>query len=101
MDRFEKFVKYLKERVPTKRKVAVHRIAMKDDGSTGLSDCGRITVSISRKLPVHRQLDTLVHEWGHVLEFDKHGNHGREWGIGQSKAYEAWEEFRDVVEPKL
>lgn len=98
MSRFDRFAYFLKEEAPTRRRTVIRLVPMKDDGSTSLSDRGLITVCISSYLPVHRQLDTLVHEWGHVLEFDKHGNHGREWGIGQSKAYEAWEKFRDEAE---
>jgi len=93
MDRFRSFAAFLKKKAPAKRKVTIRRVTMKDDGSTSLSDNGRITVCVNASLPVHRQLDTLVHEWGHVLEYDKTGLHGREWGIGCSKAYEAWEEF--------
>lgn len=98
MNRFMKFVEFLKVEAPTKNRVAVRRVAMEDDGSTSMSDKRRITVCINRDHPVHRQLDTLVHEWGHVIEYDKIGNHGKGWGIGHSKAYEAWEKFRDEKE---
>jgi hypothetical protein len=60
-----------------------------------MSDRCRITVCIDSKLTIARQIDTLVHEWGHVVEYDKIGMHGKEWGIGTSRAYEAWEDFQN------
>lgn len=98
MDCFERFVIHLKRTVPLKHRVVVRRVDMKDDGSTSMSDSGLITVCIRKRDPRHRQLDTLVHEWGHAWEYDQIGNHGKGWGIGMAKAYEAWEQFRDEVE---
>jgi hypothetical protein len=94
MNRFERFLAHLREKAPTKRRVVVRRVCgMRDDGTTSMSDRGLITVTINRDNPIHIQLDTLVHEWGHVYEYDKLGNHGRYFGAGYSKAYEAWEDF--------
>lgn len=99
MDRFEKFATFLKEQVPMRRKVVIRRIRnMKDHGSTGMSDKGLITVTINRNDPIAMQMDTLVHEWGHVYEYDENGIHGRFFGKGYSQAYEAWEEFTATEE---
>jgi len=71
---------------------------MNDDGSTTLSDSGTIIVCVNKDKPISEQIDILIHEWGHVIEFDKLGVHGKQWGIGMSKAYEAWEVFQQSGE---
>lgn len=93
MQRFYLFLKFLRVRVPIKRKVIVRRIKMNDDGSTTLSNSEAIVVCINKDKSIPEQIDILIHEWGHVIEFDKMQIHGRQWGIGMAKAYETWEEF--------
>jgi len=96
MKRFKLFLKFLRVHVPIKRKVIVRCVQMKDDGSTTLSDSGTIIVCINKDKPTTEQIDILIHEWGHVIEYDKLGIHGKQWGIGMSKAYEAWEAFQQT-----
>jgi len=95
MNRFEKFAAFLREAVPLENKVVIRRVAMGDEGSTSMSDRRTITICIRKDAPIATQIDILIHEWGHAYEYDKTRNHGETWGRGMSKAYEAWEEFRD------
>ena len=64
---------------------------MADGGSTSLNDAEtRITVCIRKQDPARTQLDTLIHEFGHVLELDEQGDPSDKWGQGNAKAYRAW-----------
>lgn len=91
-DRFTRFAQYLRAKVPVKCKVIIKRVAMHDDGNTSVSG-DTITVTIRKSDPVSAQIDTLIHEWGHVREFDSWKAHGEVWGKGMSLAYQAWEQF--------
>ena len=94
MDRFDRFAAHLKATRPSRRRVVIRRVrGMSCHGSTSMTDKGQITVTINRDDPMETQLDTLVHEWGHVYDYDKNGLHGPAFGKGFSLAYEAWEEF--------
>jgi len=95
MSRFETFLAFLKKEVKIKSSVRVRLTDMVGHGSTSMSDRHVITVCIRKGDPAAMQLDTLVHEWGHVVEYDKIRLHGKTWGIGTSMAYEAWEKFTE------
>lgn len=98
MDKFVLFLKLLRSELPTNKKLVVRRIPMKKNyGTTNLSKNKIITVCIDSNGTIDTQCDTLIHEWGHVLEFDKWKEHGADWGNGVSKAYQVWEKFLDDI----
>ena len=94
MTEWQRFVRYMKAELPTRRRLVVRRRAMNDHGSTEISSTLRtITVSIRKQDPLHIQKDTLVHEYGHVLELDAWEPHGEPWSKFQAKAYRAFEKY--------
>lgn len=84
-------VELLKERMPPKRRIVVRRIPMQDYGSTSLNTLETvITVCIRAADSLTVQMETLIHEWGHVLEYDRYGNHSDRWGKGHAEAYSVY-----------
>lgn len=94
MDKFDIFATYLRKTLPTKKKTIIKRVKMKDHGRTTVSDRGTITVTIDKTESISEQMETLIHEWGHVLEFDRWRVHGPQWAKYYAIAYEAWENFK-------
>ena len=93
-DLFHDFAAHLKRKCPTRRRVIIRRVAMGAHGSTSLTDDEQtITVCIRRGDSARTQIETLIHEWGHVLEYDRQGYHGDVWGAGNAAAYRAWLEW--------
>lgn len=89
------FVRFFRERMPVRRRVVVRRVAgMTSHGSTSINDAETvITVSINASDPPETQRETLVHEWGHVAEYDRWGNHSDRWGKFHALAYQAGVEW--------
>ena len=96
MNKFDLFLQHLRTKFPTRKRLVVKRVCMKDDGKTTESDRGKITVTINRDMTVQQQIDTLIHEWGHVIEFDAWEPHGKRWGEGMAKAYQEWEKWDET-----
>ena len=93
MSKWQDFCAFLREKAPVKSRVVVRRVDMQDHGCTSCSGNGTITVTIRKQDTLNTQIETLTHEWGHVLELDTWKGHGEVWAKGYSKAYQAWEEF--------
>lgn len=51
----------------------------------------RMLVVVNPDLPRTSAIDTLIHEWAHVLAWRRHGpdipDHGEEWGRAYADAY--------------
>jgi len=64
-----------------------------DLGRAWLRPDGTAMISIARNLPAEAAVDTLVHEWGHVLAWRRYGDdvddHGPEWGMCMAEAFVA------------
>lgn len=91
---FRDFAAHLRKQCPVKRRVVIRRVVMEAAGSTSLTDDERtITVCIRAPDRSAEQINTLIHEWGHVLEYDRQGHHGDVWGKGNAAAYRAWLEW--------
>ena len=97
---YRKLLSYLKVKLPISRKVIVRRMKL-PQGSDG--DCsavrGKFLVRISNKLSDGMAMETLIHELGHCLAYNRHGNeHGIEWGKAYSLVYREflkWNELPD------
>lgn len=96
IDTFMEFVAFLQAtKSITRYKIHVRRIkGMVDNGTTSPpTQRGVITICVNADMDFERQIDTLIHEWGHAYEYQKHGYHGKTWGIGNAIATTAWEEY--------
>lgn len=73
--------------LPVDRKVVVTRRTMtKDCGTTTWS--GRsYRICINSGLSGQSQVDTLVHEWAHVLAIEAAYGHGTAFGVAYAQAY--------------
>jgi len=81
----------LMEDLPINRFVRLRRTPMKCFGSCSLSVSEKtITITISTNYPTSTQIDTLIHEYAHALEFDQTGNHSPVWGKFHAQSYTAW-----------
>jgi hypothetical protein len=61
-------------------------------------DCVRIAgdfrIRVSSGVSIQEQLDTLVHEWAHVVawqEWELTGSHGKAWAAAYAEAYRIYE----------
>lgn len=97
MTRWDELVSVLRGACPiTRHRLIVKRVRMKDHGRTTLSDsCRTITITVRRQDPFVAQQDSLIHEWGHALAFDRERIHGQQWAKDYAKAYDVLEKFRE------
>lgn len=66
------------------------------DGDCELRD-NKFRIRVQRSLPEHEAIETLLHEWGHVLAWDKGKDpHGDEWGKAYSKVYRLF--LKEIIE---
>jgi len=93
MNQFQQLVAHLKENCPIRNhRLVIRRVNMNDSGCTESSDSGQqITISIRKQDIVEKQMETVIHEWGHALEYDRWPDHGKRWGECYAESYQAWE----------
>jgi hypothetical protein len=78
----------LRKAFPTKRRLIIRRVYMQAFGCTNLTDDEQtITITIRATDSIETQIDTLVHEYAHALEYDKWGNHSDRWGKLHAAVY--------------
>ncbi len=100
--RWDALLKILRKRCPINKRVIVLRrdeIFYNEErlgGSCSKNKTG-YTIKIKTLQPWQSQIDTLIHEWAHALNFQQNKKyditHGEEWGKCFSKAYAAYEEW--------
>ncbi len=60
-------------------------------GLAVLSEDGSATIYLRPDLDREATIDTLLHEWAHVLAWRRHGpeveDHGRSWGVAYGDVY--------------
>ena len=52
----------------------------------------RFLVRIDSRLTWIEGLDTLLHEWAHVLSWHNEPHHSDEWALAYGRIYRAWHE---------
>jgi predicted SprT family Zn-dependent metalloprotease len=65
---------------------------MKDDGETEYAS-GRFKIRINRRTSLTQRIDSILHEWAHVLTWFGAGHyeeHPDEWGLCYAKIYRAF-----------
>ena len=84
-------LRHLKAVLPIKRRLRVRVIRMQCHGSCDITDNERlITISLREQDPAAMQVDSLIHEYAHALEWDMLGVHSKLWGRLHAKVYTAW-----------
>jgi hypothetical protein len=54
----------------------------------------KFVITIKNNLPEYYSIDVLLHEWSHVVSWDKEKDiHGLEWGKAYSKVYRKFLEW--------
>lgn len=64
-----------------------------------ISDCGTLAydgrgyrIHVKVKDPLNSQVDTLLHEWAHVVSIERTYNHGEDWGKAYAEIFRAFDE---------
>ena len=96
---YRKVVRFLKKNCESLFPVSVRRLKLKDefDGDCQFKD-DHFLIRINRNLPEHEAIETLLHEWAHVIAWDRctSDEHCDEWGKAYSRIYRAFlKEFLD------
>lgn len=91
MDAIRTLLQELKEDLPLQRRIKLRVIPMEAHGSCSLSTNEQtITICLKRGDKPTVQTDSLIHEYAHAMEYDKHGNHSQSWGKYHSEVYTSW-----------
>lgn len=90
MKTYRKVISFLKRNFPHQFPVSVRRLDIPDDfdGDCQFKD-DHFVIRISKILPEHEAVEALLHEYAHVLAWDKCTNddHCDEWGKQYSRIY--------------
>ena len=96
--KWRKLTGRLRREFPCRRRIEVRRVSGKNlRGLHGecLYQNGRFLIRINKNQSFALAVDSLLHEWAHVLTF--HGNdtddHGEEWGLAYARLYRAYLEW--------
>lgn len=90
--KLEKTIKWLRKTFPGDAPVYTRKKIIKKACGT----CNRLTnyflILINPKFPYYIKMDTILHEWAHVLSWDtcKCEDHSDEWGRAYARIYRAW-----------
>ncbi len=89
-----KTLRWLRREFPAQRRVVVRSVCVAEDcyGYVSLHREG-FFVYVGKLLPGFIRLDTIIHEWAHVLAWfgrDQEECHSDEWGLAYAKIYRAW-----------
>jgi hypothetical protein len=103
--KLRKFLRYLRRNLRPGRKTIVRLVDIKDCGELIL-DRGRYTIYIKQNQSWNNMVDSLIHEWAHVLdEWDgtTREEHRDSWGVWYSRCYRAYlkhQESRKCLTPE-
>jgi len=87
---WRKLLRSLRKNFPVDGWVNVRRVRMaRDCGVTRLNGVD-YCIRINSRQPYQGQVDTLLHEWAHVVAIDRAFQHDRMWGELYSEIYESW-----------
>lgn len=90
--RWRALIRKMRERFPAEATIHVRRRPLKDDDGyvtfrLGVAYC----ITINSQINWNAQIDTLIHEWAHVLAVELACNHGAQWGITYAEIYRAYD----------
>lgn len=84
-------IRKLRKRFPVGCPVKVIRRAVKCDCGLTVFDGRRFRVRINALLDIQGQVDTLLHEWAHLLAIEEAYEHYGRWAEMHGKIYDAWQ----------
>lgn len=88
---YQRLIRFLKNQFPAQFPVSVRRLRLNTnlDGDCRLCQKATFLIRINRDLLEHEAIETLLHEYAHVLAWDKCQNdqHCNEWGKSYSRIY--------------
>jgi|LakMenE01Jun11ns_1017448.scaffolds.fasta_scaffold9901226_3 Zn-dependent peptidase ImmA (M78 family) len=90
---YRKLICFLKKSYPQTYPVSVRRLKLTEDYDGFCQFKGtHFLISINRKLPEHEAIETLLHEYAHVIAWDKckFDDHCNDWGVAYSRIYRAF-----------
>ena len=88
---FRSIVAWLRKTFPVSMPVVVRRSKSKKNHGVTRFDGGRFLVRINSRFERAVQIETMLHEWGHVVAMDNAYSHGDYWSQIYGKIYTAWE----------
>jgi hypothetical protein len=83
-------IRKLRKHFPTDGKVVVCRRPTKLDCGVTTFNGNDYRIRVNSNQPKTGQVDTLLHEWAHVLAIDQAYRHEGPWGIIFAELYSAW-----------
>lgn len=96
---WKRIVKLLRDKHPPGRRVFIHVYPIRKKraicGECWKSNCGKLFhVFVRRNQSIASRVDTLVHEWAHLLAWDAPGSdHNRAWGEAYARIYRTLEKY--------
>lgn len=83
-------IKQLKTRFPVSMPVEVRRCPAKRNAGITSFDGDTYRIRIDSTQDVDGQVDSLLHEWAHMLAIDLSYQHKGMWGVLYAQLHEAW-----------
>jgi hypothetical protein len=88
---WRKLIGMLRKTFPVNGKVIVRRYPMKKTcGITRFNGSGEYRIGVGSNQPRVGQMDTLIHEWAHVLAIQQAYTHDGPWGVLFAEVYDSW-----------
>ena len=95
--KWQKTLAWLRRNFPPPYPVIVRSIPIrKFHGDTAYEDSGWFRMRINRKKSFNLRIDTIIHEWAHVLTWfgaEVHEDHSAEWGMAYARIYRTFIEW--------
>ena len=86
--RWRTLTRNLREQFPMDCHVEVRRRPLKKECGNTIYDGRKYVIAVDSSQDWDGQVDTLVHEWAHVLAIESSYRHSDEWGVFYAKVFE-------------
>jgi len=100
VETYRKVVRFVKKEFPVDFPVSIRRLKLSDklDGDCYFNETN-FEIRINNQLPEHEAIETLIHEYAHVLSWKQCVNeyHGDQWGKFYSRIYRKF--LKTFVDP--
>jgi len=99
-----RIIAWLRRNFPASSPVYVQSIPMKGMHGCTTSEAEYFQISIHRNQSIALRIETLIHEWAHVLSWfgaETHlDDHSAEWGLAYARIYRTFVEWNYGMELK-
>ena len=96
-------INWLRREFPPRYPVRVRSRPLKDYSGDCSLRAFYFEIRINSKKPFTERIDTILHEWAHVITWFGAGqaeDHSDEWGLWYAKLYRNWDEWKYGKERK-